>query len=366
MGGFLSFISKQYGRKAEDVATDVVAYLMQRPDTRHAVCQLFADLGYSYLKPGFSVEIRTSAESGREGGIPDIMLGYGRGENQVIQAIIENKFGAGLTKYQPCAYLNTVGDNGIVLFVAPAWRQTGIWEEIRGRCQKSGAHCVPIRAGSPGRIAKVGSKIIAVISWSRVLEALSNSCTSEVRLFVDQLRRLCDVEDTVKFENLSNEVSEKSVGSTVFSSMNLLHRIINLAHENDLFEPDKDQCWRGKSDGACGPYYFGYYGKLGTNIRAWIGFDARLWAERGESPLWIEFDDQETIEQLKGMFLYARGRFPWLNEPTQLEDGKSEDSQLVVPLPLTPKVGLDALLASAIGRIEQVHGILDSPQSEWS
>jgi hypothetical protein len=66
------------------------------------------------------------------------------------------------------------------------------------------------------------------------------------------------------------------------------------------------------------------------------------------------------------MFLAARGRFAWLTDPAQLEDGISDDGQLVVPVPLKPGVELDALLASAIERIEQVKEVLNSPQKERS
>lgn len=192
-----------------------------------------------------------------------------------------------------------------------------------------------------------------------------NSCDSEVKLFVDQLKKLCDVEDTVKFEKLSEVVSDEGVGATVFASMNLLEQIVKLAEADELFtrEEPRRPWWEGKSDDSLrGPYYFGYRGTIGAEIGAWIGFDARLWAERGESPLWIEFD--KTINRLKEKFLAARGRFAWLTDPTQLEDGKSEEAQLVVPLPLKPGVEFDALLASAIQRIEQVHEVIDSPQRE--
>jgi len=369
MSGFLSFISRQYGRKAEDVATDVLAYLMERPEIQGTLCKLLAEAGYPYLNPGFSVEIRTSGESGRTGGIPDIWLSYGQGEHKAIKAVIEDKFGAGLTKNQPCGYLDKVGTGGIVLFVAPAWRQKGIWEEVQGRCKKSGAPIVALKTNSSKRIGKTGSKYIAVISWNTLLRALSSSCStgleensriSEVELFVDQLRRLCDVEDTSKFEKLSGIVSERDVAFTVYSSMKLLHQIVETADADGLFTPDKPQYWQGKNDGSCGPGYFGYYGALGTKFRAWIGFDARLWSERGESPIWIEFDDKAILDELSGIFLAAPERLPWLGDPTQLEDGNAGNRQLVISVPLKPGVELDALLASAVERIEQVKDLLDS------
>lgn len=308
-------------------------------------------------------------ESGRTGGIPDIWLSYGQGEHKVIKAVIEDKFRAGLTKHQPCGYLDKVETGGIVLFVAPTWRQNGIWEEVHGRCKKSGAPIVALKTNSSKRIGKTGSKYIAVISWNALLRALSSSCStgleessriSEVELFVDQLRRLCDVEDTSKFEKLSEIVSERDVAFTVYSSMKLLHQIVESADADGLFTPDKPQYWQGKNDGSCGPGYFGYYGALGTKFRAWIGFDARLWSERGESPIWIEFDDKAILDELSGIFLAAPERFPWLDDPTQLEDGNAGNRQLVISVPLKPGVELDALLASAVERIEQVKELLDS------
>ena len=91
MNRFLSFISKRYRLKPEDVATDVLAYLLQQPNIQDSVSRLLAELGYPYMKPEFSVEIRPPGESGRKTGIPDIILTNIRDGHRVV---IEDKFGA--------------------------------------------------------------------------------------------------------------------------------------------------------------------------------------------------------------------------------------------------------------------------------
>ncbi len=358
MSGFLAFIARRYSRKAEDIATDVVTYLMRGAYVQSSITSLLTVLGFPYLESGFSAETRLSGENG----IPDIKLIDKQGECRVI---VENKFWALLTSKQPCAYLNEVSKDGLVLFVVPKSRRKSIWEQVCTRCEEVNGPIVAPSITSLGCIGRTGQKFIAVITWNNLLDALAPltsgistvSSISDAELFINQLRRLCNVEETKGVENLDAKmVSSKDVGWAVYDCMKLLTQIVDAAADADCFKPEKR-----KNHDSCGEGYYGKWGQLGP-YRAWIGFDARLWSERGESPIWIEFADEKIIDnELREIFFTARGTWSWLDDPRQLEDGNlGGDSQLVIPIPIKPRVDHDALLQGAIERIEQVKTLFKS------
>jgi hypothetical protein len=102
MGGFLSFIADRYHRKSEDVASDVVTYLINEFPVQDAIGTLLKRLGF----PDPPLKFRAYPRQSGEYGIPDIKL---RDKDGNARVIIENKFWAPLTNLQPCGYLNEPG-----------------------------------------------------------------------------------------------------------------------------------------------------------------------------------------------------------------------------------------------------------------
>jgi hypothetical protein len=311
MNGFLAFIARQYNRKAEDVGSDVVAHLLHESHIQNAFCGLLAGLGFPNLKPSFAVETRSSGENG----IPDIKLLDDNGECRVI---IENKFWALLTSKQPSAYINEIAADGLVLFVVPRLRRRSVWEQIQTRCVSSHVPVTDSKVTALGCSGRVGVKHIAVISWTDLLAAFSSltrtasnaTSSSETEVFLNQLRRLCDVEDSKKVERLDERwISNTDIALAVYDYMKLVNLIVESAADANYFLPERRQ-----GQDSCGEGYFGKWGQLGS-YRAWIGFDARLWSERGESSIWIEFADKEEIDrELRTIFFAARGRWNWLED----------------------------------------------------
>lgn len=357
MSGFLAFIAKRYGRKAEDIATDVVTYLMRETDVQFRIALFLAELGFPYLESGFFAETRSSGKNG----IPDIKLFDRQGKCRVI---VENKFWALLTSKQPCAYLNELSKQGLVLFVVPKSRRKSIWEQVCTRCEKVDGPIVAPSITRLGCIGRTGQKFIAVITWNTLLNELApctygisaGSSISDNELFINELRRLCNVEETKGVENLDAKiVSSKAIGLAVFNYMKLLAQIIDAATDAGYIKRV-----RRKLD-SYGEGYHGEWGQLGP-YRAWIGLEARLWSERGESPIWIVFSDEKIIDKkLRAIFLAARGRWSWLDDPRQLEDGNlGGERQLVIPIPIKPRVHYDSVLQGAIERIEQIKSLFES------
>jgi hypothetical protein len=355
MTGFLSYIASQYRRKPEDVATDVVAYLMQAREVRERISGCLKGLGFPNLSPDFKVQLRFSSP---ENGTPDLRL---IDRQDKCRAIIENKFGALLTDKQPCAYLKEIPADGLLLFVVPRWRLVSVWNQIKQRCETEYGPMTRITDVRPGFIGRTGSKCMAIIPWDRFLKILSSSGVSkgsygdETEIFVQQLRRLCDVEKP-KFENLKAHaklLTRTETASAVYACVPLVDMLLSEVEDAGYFEPKLKR----KHD-KCGRGYFGEYGQLGS-FRAWIGFDARVWSQKGKSPIWIEFYDTHEIDgQLRDIFRSARGKWPWLADLSQLEDENNGNHQLVIPILLKSGVEYDVLLRAAVERIEQVAKLL--------
>jgi hypothetical protein len=343
MSGFLSFIAERYHRKSEDVASDVVTYLINEFPVHDAIRALFTRLGFPDSPTRFTALPRQSGEHG----VPDIRLREYGGKAKII---VENKFWARLTPHQPCGYLQDI-DVELVLFVVPESRLRRIWEEVLSRCKREGM-CDPntdIFVNPSGRLGRVGRKYVAVISWDVLIGVFEHDTenTPDIQVFVEQLRRLCKVEEKMEIRDISAEnVGQKAkvVAEDVYKFMRLVKPIVEAAEEEGFFQVNERQDKRSR-----GEFFIGVEGVLGA-WDAWIGFDARVWAQHGETPIWIECGDRENIRDLRKKLPLNREALSWF------EDG----DQIVVPIPLRHGADQEAIVGAAVEQIGRVRRLLEA------
>jgi hypothetical protein len=336
---FLAYIAWRYGRKKEDIGTDVMAYLLTKPSAKRALRKLLGNLGWPHLPSAFEVKPRKKGEKG----IPDLAL-FGRqtGDREVI---IENKFWSGLTSHQPCAYLDQVsGSNGLVLFVVPRKRRQPIWDKVQDRCEAAQR---PVDTAGHRFIGETKGQYIAVTTWEEMVDHLDKHTREnrELSVFVHQLRSLCEMAQKDEIAPLDPAVlSDDHVGKAVYDYIRLAELIAETAEGEGLIYLQKKQ-----EKGAIGTGWSGKYGEI-QGYRAWIGFDARTWATYGKSPIWIEFDDKSEIE------IHLRGTFEMLKKPFIFFE---DDPMLIVPILLTPKVDQDFLVEQALTQIRKIYSALE-------
>jgi hypothetical protein len=206
MRSFLAYVAEQYNRKKEDVATDALVYLLKKNRTARMAFRRFVLDRCDYTLPKiYSVTSRTKGFNG----VPDLQVSD---ENGVCCAIVENKFRAGLTQNQPVGYFKELRDDGgLILFVVPKDRIDKIWNELRSRCEEADR---PIEPVSNMRFSGQSAKHrLCVVSWDQLIchleDGLDNddAQTVEAKMFIDQLRRVCEVADKETFNNLTSDLA---------------------------------------------------------------------------------------------------------------------------------------------------------------
>ena len=351
MSGFLSYVAERYGAKSEDVASDVVAYLINESNLQDAIRNLLKQMGIAPPRPHFRARTRKRGEHGA----PDIQL-FSPNDHEAPFIFIENKFWSGLTSNQPCSYLRKLDPGGTVLFVVPEQRRDYIWSNIGDRCRKeNGSFNV-----TAGRFcASTDGRFVMVITWHKLLKEFFDLSapqeSSDTRLFLYELRRLCGAEER-KFMNLELSVENSKrndLAGAVYDLMYLAEQLASRARDEQLFNYKR-------LSGECGVCFAGTRGEIG-GYSAWIGFDSRLWSnppregwygsnslgwqEPPSSPLWIYFDDKEKMTEIRQSLLMSNKEFMFLDE----------GDQLAVPVWLEKAADVDLVLEQALKQMRKLN-----------
>jgi hypothetical protein len=339
---FLAYVARRYSLKAEDVGTDVMAYLLARPSMQAAFKSFLDELGWPQMPSRFRVSCRTNDSYG----VPDITLADGKG----LSIIIENKFWAGLTSNQPCSYLDSVRPAGFVLFVAPQERKEALWSKILDRCTCAGKS---LRLTKSPFVAEASGPWIGITSWEEMLLFLRREISGETELhvFVDQLGRLASMSREDQIGHLdASIIGNKTIARQAYDCVRLAEAIADAANSKDYIKIAERQSQR-----ATGAGWSTKYGQIGR-FNAWIGFDARLWAQYG-SPLWLGFDDRGDIEeQLQDIFK---------NEKIQhFVDRPDEDPMLIMPIRLMPNADQEEVIEAALEQLSEICVLLEKPSQK--
>ena len=190
----------------------------------------------------------------RENGIPDLRL---IDDQEKCRVIIENKFWALLTDKQPGAYFRELPPNGLVLFVVPRSCRKRLWVQMQDRCREPITQC---NVANGCYIGRTGEQYIAVISWDHLLSGSRpiEQDDPDFAIFIEQLRRLCKVEEENKIEMLSpSAMASKEIAKSVHSYMKLATQIVEAAEDADCFVPKKPQ-----PKDSCGEIRIGKWGDI--------------------------------------------------------------------------------------------------------
>lgn len=280
-------------RQWENVATEALSFLLQRPNADTAVATLLTPLGLA-LPDG--LRWRTQAASAEDSSIPDLVGDDGRGRHVVV---VEAKFWAGLTGNQPLGYLERqdsqfTGDptvSPILLFLVPDRRVDLITAELERRLglPRDTAGTTPV-------FVRDGKVRVAVVSWARMLSALEvelRAAGDEAGVRdLDQLRGLCDRADREAMLPLSPEEIGADRGRRYYEFCSVVDRVTDRLVGEGLLHTRRMQSSAGK----------GWYGRwvateLG-NRQLRIQVSARHWARVYPTPFWVRVESQTEDEEL--------------------------------------------------------------------
>ena len=124
----LGFLGSKFSSQQENIVTDALTFILNSEEIlKHKFIEWISD------KLGFAIDtnlnIKTQSHNAEDDAIPDVEFITDSLESVII---LENKFWAGLTKYQPNTYFErlTNASEGVLVFIVPGQRKHTIWPEL--------------------------------------------------------------------------------------------------------------------------------------------------------------------------------------------------------------------------------------------
>ena len=286
---------------------------------------------------------------GLELSIPDMKCYDDQGK---LRVIVENKFGADLTKNQPVTYIHELQDGvaGLVLFVVPEARLQLVWGEIVTRCKAAEIPVDDVRKSTAMTVADIGGEhYIAATSWKVLLDALSAETPineeTDCRSDIAQLQGLCRRMDEEVFLPLSgDELTNLGMARRFINFADLALDIVNVAASQGLCDRD-------------GVRETNYRHGSGARIRIgkytpWVGFDAKSWLRLGISPIWVFFYPpplNPTFEIRERLVKFRTGTAQPIYD---------SNNGLLVPIVLLAGVDKQHVIDHAVGQIRKLRNEL--------
>lgn len=279
----LGHIALRFTSHPENVATEALRYILDRsPAARRAFLGFFDPLGIDLPSA-----LAFSTQDVSDDGIPDL-AGLDGDNRRII--ILEAKFGACLTDKQPVSYLNRlpVDRDGVLLFVAPAWRISLLWLQLIQRCEEAELTLGENRSIPPGLLVqRVGSRrrLIAV-SWRVFLEYVQHALNAEgdTAALADmiQLQGLCNRMDEEAFLPIRSAELCSDIPSRLIQLCGVIDEVFNRAISTKLAVSG------GYKSGGPGNYYRPI---IMSGCRCYLHMSCDHWAKRRSTPIWLSVQD---------------------------------------------------------------------------
>ena len=338
----LGRIARHHTIGREDVATDALAFILERaPVARSAFADFLRD-GTDVPPPIAKVQTQYSLPNGAA---PDLAC---LDEDSNLLAFVESKFWADLTSNQPVTYWNALPADlpATLLFLAPAERidPGTLWEELVERLEQAGHQLAPAVRKTEYTIsapAKSGShRRLMVTSWETLLDYLAQS-TSEHQ----DSRASFEI---AELQGLANSIIAGSKPSRNANLISFTDRAVNRMVQAGWANTD------GLSTGTSYSYRVRYLQLAGAYACFGVHYDE---ARRSNRPLWLAFGNygndpgQVTTEQVRNRLASLAP-----SDPMQLE---SFNGAFCVPIDLLPGGDDEATLNAIVAQLTDIACLID-------
>ena len=282
----LAEIALRLARSPEDVATECVAYILERSEaSRTLLLRLTQDWTQRTSRPIATVRSQAGADDNSR---PDIELQDDAGSPVIL---FENKFWAGLTDAQPNEYLKRIESaGGTVWFVAPAARLPFLWPDLLQRIEASGGRLEALLNSQEVKTARLDDcRFLVLTSWSFLLGQVHTALESDGDLqLVADLRQLEGLASRMESEGFLPITASDLSGPAARLTMQCCS-VVDGAIKMLLREP-----WASKKGlkASAGAGWYGHYVKLHGH-GCLLCFHAPTWKTHGASPLWLRIADSE-------------------------------------------------------------------------
>ena len=280
----LAHLTPMLTDRVEDTAVEALGYILSRSDSSRSVLNRVLQSVAAGINPIEQVRTQVTGETGAR---PDLVGFDKEGKERVL---IEAKFWAGLTENQPNGYLKRLPKDGpsVLLFVAPEARRDTLWAELQRRVNVDLSESSE-ESGLRSASVIGGQRYLMLTSWRSLLEQMANQTSaageSSAQIDIRQLQGLTERMDEEAFlpiqsTELAPEFPRRMLG---------LRRLVDDATNRGV-----SLKWIRIGRLRVTPQATGY----GRWIRlfgaeAWFGINVRSWAQKAETPLWIEFSKQK-------------------------------------------------------------------------
>ena len=309
------------------------------PEARLALLGLCRQLGFEHEHEMWYGTQALIENAGR----PDLL---GRTRDGVAQIALEAKFWAGLTEYQPAAYLQALPSGGLVLFVAPATRLPSLWHELLVRSAPVGDITHPGTQLGDLHGIRVGTQLLGLVSWRVLLAHLHAAVAAnnaDIAADIRQLESLCAQMDSEAFLPLRSEDLTGDLGRRLLQYYAIAEDLASLAARARSAEIALGGPCRGIGE------YGRYFTARGRGLL--VLFDARNWATHGCSPVWLAVYGPDTKAcTVEPDYLRAAGI-----------EFHMDRGHCMVALRLAEGVERDSVLQDALAQILRVVNALPLP-----
>ena len=337
----------QMAAHPENVATEAFLYLLRTYPTAWPELRAFLALAGAYLPEALTFSTQASAV--QDTSIPDLVgIDGATGEASLI---LEAKFWAGLTPNQPVTYLRrlTAERPGMVLVVAPALRFEELWAKLCKSCVAEGLHLSePIQPSSDFRAATLaGGHHLALTSWRALLSLLIRDAdTRDDALMlgdVEQLSGLCGRMDSTEFQPLSPADVSRHVGQRIQQFTDLVDKAVRiLVHTH---QANTKGLQTGGTQSTYGRFFA--YG----NLLFFLAMSPPLWAEHGETPLWLRVTEGWKPSEASASPTHALVRMALAGQPNRIF---LKGRETYVGLDVLIGADRDEVLSHIVNQIRQI------------
>jgi hypothetical protein len=345
---FSHIVQKRFSRSMEDIATDVLAYILDSSeDARSGFMKLLRSIEADL--PALRFKTQQSEDNSR----PD-MWGL---DGSTARVLVENKFWAGLTENQPVSYLKLlakVSEPTVLLLVVPAAREQTIWRELCARMSAADIALTP-RAEPAGVVFSATTElgpVLALTSWLRLLAAMELESAQDQNATADlsQLRALCEAADRDAFVPVApEELTDQRLPAFVLQMNTVVQESVDVAVTRcvlDIAGLRPQASWdrvgryiKFASGGDCG---------------AWIGIHFDLWKQHGHTPLWLIFTQDEFSRGVEAQRVLE----PWASNEGIVS--VSLDSSFCLGLDIPSQQEKDTVVRSIVQTLEGIGETLSS------
>ncbi len=280
----IGHLSGRFATQPENLATEALYWVLDRHGAAAAAFERHARQWNPRLGPAHP--FRTQGSVADDAAIPDLVGGDASGGGEPL--LVEVKFWAPLTKYQPVQYLKRLpGDGtGLLLFLCPEARRDHLWRELLDRCEDDdeGGRLKVSERDDARCSAMVDGRALGVTTWKEVLTAIGAEVDGDARSDVRQLLGLVESQDRDTFLPLDESEFDG----------NIAHRL--LQYRRSLLPEVVKKLKADPRVSTDGLTWFNSHVAHGHSFRlngCLVALQVNLdwWADMSDTPFWVEITD---------------------------------------------------------------------------